>query len=317
METRNFLYSSKCKIFFLLLISLGMGSCQSMKTREEATPTAPTATATKAPEAPPKVGLDSSPLPSTFPAAAEHQREVPSSAAVFAPKVGLILGPGSARAYAHVGVVQELAKAKLPITHVVGLEMGALVGAIFASKAQPFDVEWQMFKLKDFKSVGVLLQGVFQNQKTEDFKLPFACPAFNLTKQQNFMMNKGVVTQMLPYCLPYPPLLKPFNQNVAGLTEMKAAVDYLKSKGANYIVYVHILNSKAGVITGSLEGESNVLWSLAAQTLSKQWPGVDYVISVPVQDFDLLNFDQRRQIMQRGIDVGQTAAAQIARKLGL
>jgi NTE family protein len=316
MEIRNFSYFLKFNFFLLALLGFLLGSCQSIKTRNQVLSESE---ATTPPSNRPDLSKSNLGLPvsSATPTFSEPEREVPSAKAALAPKIGLILGPGSARAYAHVGVVQELAKAKLPITHVIGLEMGALVGAIYASKAQPFDVEWQMFKLKDFNSVGPLLQGVFQTQKVEDFKIPFACPAFNLEKQQNFMMNKGVVTQMLPYCLPYPPLMKPYNQNVAGLTEMKAVIDYLKSKGANYIVYVNILKSKGGVITGSLEDESNVLWSLASQNLSKQWTGVDYVISVPVQDFDLLNFEQRRQMMQKGIEVGQGAASRIARKLGL
>ncbi len=331
MATKNFLFFSKCSnfVYTALLVaafSFGLSACESIQTRDQikSQPAVKKAgvSSSEVPEAL-RPNLDSSPTPpinsSTTSSSTpiENEKETPSSSAALAPKIGLILGPGAARAYAHVGVVEELAKARLPITHVVGIEMGALVGAIYASKAQPFDVEWQMFKLKDFKSTQPLIQGVFQNQKTEDLKLPFACPAYNMQKQQNFMMNKGLVSQMLPYCLAYPPSLKPYNQNVAGVTELKAAIDYLKAKGANYIVYVHVLNAKAGVLTGGIDDEANVYWNLVAQSLSKQWQSVDYVISVPVQDFDLANFDQRRQILQKGLEAGQSAASQIARRLGL
>lgn len=247
----------------------------------------------------------------------EGTREQSNLGAANVPKIGLILGPGAVRAYAHVGVVQELAKAKLPIVSVVGIETGALVASIFAAKGQAFDAEWQMFKLKDFRSMGNFLSSIFQNQKVEDFKVSFACPSFNLQKQQNFMMNKGQVSQMLPYCLSYPPLLRPYNKNVAGVTELKAAAEYLRSKGANYIIYVHVLNGTAGLLTKGVDEDLNVSWNTVAQALSRQWPSVDYVISVSVQDIDLINFDQRRVLLQRGLDAGQNAAAQIARRLGL
>lgn len=329
METKSFSFISKFSISislsFLMLTAITLSSCQSVMTRDQikSQPPAKKSTSVNASSEIPEAlrpSTDSSvngASPSVQTPTPEPEKETPSSSAALAPKIGIILGPGATRAYAHVGVVQELAKARLPITHVVGMEMGALVGAIYAAKGQPFDVEWQMFKLKDLKSPGPLVQSVFQNQKTEDLKISFACPAYNIQKQQNFMMNKGLVTQMLPYCLPYPPLMKPYSQNVAGVTELKAAVDYLKAKGANYIVYVHILNSKNGVLTGDFNDDANIYWNLVSQNLSKQWQAVDYVISVPVQDFDLLNFDQRRQILQKGLEAGQTAASQIARRLGL
>ena len=61
----------------------------------------------------------------------------------------MILGPGGLRSYAHAGLLQEVAKAKIPIYWVGGLEMGALPASLFALKGQPFEAEWQMMKLKE------------------------------------------------------------------------------------------------------------------------------------------------------------------------
>ncbi|MEI7973267.1 MAG: hypothetical protein WCH11_02755, partial [Bdellovibrio sp.] len=51
-------------------------------------------------------------------------------------QLGLILGPGALRALAHVGFLQELSKAQVPVRGIVGLEMGALAGALMARKNQ-------------------------------------------------------------------------------------------------------------------------------------------------------------------------------------
>ncbi|MCC6160058.1 MAG: patatin-like phospholipase family protein [Deltaproteobacteria bacterium] len=50
-------------------------------------------------------------------------------------RVGLALGGGAARGLAHLGVVETLCAAGIPVQVVAGTSMGALVGAMFAQKA--------------------------------------------------------------------------------------------------------------------------------------------------------------------------------------
>ena len=45
-------------------------------------------------------------------------------------KLGLVLGAGSARGLAHIGVIQALLEAKIPIDLVVGSSMGAALIAL-------------------------------------------------------------------------------------------------------------------------------------------------------------------------------------------
>lgn len=48
------------------------------------------------------------------------------------PKVGLALGSGGARGLAHLGVIQALEEADVPIDYIAGTSMGAIVGAMYA-----------------------------------------------------------------------------------------------------------------------------------------------------------------------------------------
>lgn len=69
-----------------------------------------------------------------LPLAATAQGEGPSSAATGdRPTVGLVLGGGGARGLAHVGVLQVLEEAHVPIDLVVGTSMGAVVGGLYAA----------------------------------------------------------------------------------------------------------------------------------------------------------------------------------------
>lgn len=251
------------------------------------------------------------------------------------PKIGIIFGPGGARAYGHIGLIQNLTRMKIPVFATVGIEWGAPVAALFASKGQVYDVEWQMFKLKDdimvkktllgggekVTDIGALrgfLQNAFGGQKTEGFRHPFACPAYNIAKNQVYMMSRGSVEQMMPYCMPYPPLFKPFNRNVSGIRELKMASDFLRAQGANYIVMVNVLGRDGGrkSLIGDQDSTDSVIWSEVASHYSRPQPGVDAIINIDLDQYALNDFDKKREIMQKGSEVSQKPLAAWAKKLG-
>lgn len=48
-------------------------------------------------------------------------------------KLGLALGSGGARGWAHIGVIRALERAGIPIDYIAGTSIGAFVGAIYAA----------------------------------------------------------------------------------------------------------------------------------------------------------------------------------------
>ncbi len=250
----------------------------------------------------------------------------PQAASALTPKVGLILGPGVLRSFAHVGVVQEFAKQKMPIHSIGGIEMGALVAAIYANKGLPYDVEWQMMKLKesdlvqkgllssqvksgDVRALREFISTALSSAKAENSKVPFVCPSLNMDRQQVFMMNRGAFVDMLSFCLAAPPLFKAHQQSVAALQSLRAVADNLRSRGANFIVYVDVLQGPLRL--GDADLEARILWSLTGESLSRREKSVDYVLNVPLKDFDLLDFNRRREMIQRGQQAAQEAVPQI------
>lgn len=250
------------------------------------------------------------------------------------PKIGLILGPGGARAYGHIGALQNLVRLKVPVYATVGIEWGAPVAALLSSKGQVYDVEWQMFKLKDEELAKKSLigsntkgndvtqlrdffQSAFGHQRVEEFRHPFACPAYNIAKNQVYMMSRGQVEQLLPYCLPYPPLFKPYNRNVSAVRELKMAADYLRSQGANYIVLVNVLGKDGGkrALVKDTDSAEAVMWSEIGSYYAKPPAGVDAVIPVEL-DYPVTEFEKRREIMQKGAELSKKPIETWARKLG-
>lgn len=57
------------------------------------------------------------------------------------PRVGLVLGGGGARGAAHIGVLRELERQRIPIDAIAGTSMGAVVGSLYASGKTPDELE--------------------------------------------------------------------------------------------------------------------------------------------------------------------------------
>lgn len=57
------------------------------------------------------------------------------------PKVGLALSGGGARGAAHIGVIRELERQRIPIDYIAGTSMGAIIGAMYASGISIDEIE--------------------------------------------------------------------------------------------------------------------------------------------------------------------------------
>jgi NTE family protein len=57
------------------------------------------------------------------------------------PRIGLVLGGGGARGAAHIGVLKELERLRVPVDAIVGTSMGAAVGGLYASGMTVVELE--------------------------------------------------------------------------------------------------------------------------------------------------------------------------------
>ena len=57
------------------------------------------------------------------------------------PRIGLVLGGGGARGAAHIGVLKELERLRIPVDAIAGTSMGAIVGGLYATGVNAGDLE--------------------------------------------------------------------------------------------------------------------------------------------------------------------------------
>lgn len=74
-------------------------------------------------------------------ALAQESTQCPEPTAIENPRVGLVLGGGGARGAAHIGVLKELERMRIPIHAVAGTSMGAIVGGLYASGMTSTELE--------------------------------------------------------------------------------------------------------------------------------------------------------------------------------
>lgn len=275
--------------------------------------------------------FESSPVPDSGEAT-----PIPVPQTVRIPKVGLIFGPGAARVYAQIGVLQEMQREKIPIVAVGGIEWGSVVAALYANKGLANEVEWQLSKLKaedivprsfiggrsgpvSVAAANDFMRSSLGSARVESSKLPFACAAHNLSRNQVVLMNRGSYSQLLPFCLAYPPVFQPWQGNISAMRDVKMLADHLRARGATTIVLVNVLGAPdpQRPVTGDVASAEAVLWNEISGFYAKPMAGVDHVLSIPLGRVSLTSFSDWRDIQQTGAEKGAPLVKQLARRLGL
>jgi NTE family protein len=111
--------------------------------------------------------------------------------------LGIVLGGGGARAFAHLGVLEELLHAGVVIDRVGGVSMGAFIGGLLACGHDGAAIdaccyeEWvRRNPINDYtlprsslikgKKAKAMLERVFGDVRIEELQLPFYCASVNL-----------------------------------------------------------------------------------------------------------------------------------------
>lgn len=304
--------------------------------------TSPTRSKPHSKEATPTVSADGAVVPSTDTGGSTplEPSEAPNDKNLDRPpfqegakrRLAVILGPGGARAYAHIGFLRELQRQKIEPEFVAGIEWSALPAALYAFKGYPNEAEWQMFKLDESswfrrqflpgetRSVGsdVIqpeLDKIFGNSSVQNFKIKFVCPSWNMAKSQTYLMNRGAAKSLMPFCLPHPPLFKPHQNSVAALYDIRALVDHLRGQGATHVLYINLLEGVGPIHFGE-DLAANALWSGHLSTLQRRQSGIDEVISIPLSDFSMRSFDRKKEIVSAGQKRVEKALSRWIEKMG-
>ena len=93
------------------------------------------------------------------------------------PRIAVVLGGGTAKGFAHIGVIDELEKMGMPIDLVTGTSMGAIIGSLYAAGYSPAELQ-QIVEREDWggffrNPTDRRLQRLYEKQQEQRFTITF------------------------------------------------------------------------------------------------------------------------------------------------
>jgi NTE family protein len=186
-------------------------------------------------------------------------------------RVGIVLGAGSMRGYAHIGVLRQLEHRGVPVDYLAGTSIGAAVGAFRAAGYPPEQIREIMdresrnlFRLTiPWKSLCSSLRHITDalgdGRRIEDFPVPLALVAADLITQRQIVFRRGLVSVAVRASTAIPGLypaerVGPYILVDGGLVN-PVPTDVASAMGADKVVAVR-LGSGASPVDSHLEAMS-------------------------------------------------------------
>ncbi len=182
------------------------------------------------------------------------------------PRIGLVLGSGSARGWAHIGVIRALEEHGICPDVVCGSSIGALVGASYVS-GQLDELEawvhtltfWDVVKLLDIRLSGGLIEGAnlmasmskqFEGRTIESLPRPFTAVATDLDSGREVWLQKGDLPSAVRASIALPGLFSPAHLDgqwlVDGGITNPVPVSAARAMGAELIIAVNLNDDLLG-----------------------------------------------------------------------
>ena len=237
---------------------------------------------------------------------------------VKAAQFGIIFSGGGVRTWAYVNILKEIQKYKLPVTSVVGIEWGAIVAGVYAQNVSANEVEWELSKFKGIDDWSNYIKKIFEKKSTAALKIPFGCMSLNLKNQTSYVLNKGQLDALIPYCISAPGMLKPFSDSIASMSDVAGAVQFLKASGATKIILLNVNPARNGKpLSQSLQSLENQFWIQSNSVLTKKNNGIDEVIDIDISAAITADkFDQRRDVLNSSLPQAKDQLKKMASKYG-
>jgi NTE family protein len=192
-------------------------------------------------------------------------------------RIGLALGGGAARGFAHIGVIKALEAQGIVPDIVVGTSAGSVVGALYAAGSNGFELQRTAMDMDEaaisdwampfFSKVSGVLKGdalqdyvnkAVRNVPIERLKIPFGAVATDLNTGKPILFRRGNTGQAVRASSAVPSVFQPVkigtHTYVDGGLVAPVPVKFAKEMGADFIIAVNIsTQTEAQAAASSLE----------------------------------------------------------------
>lgn len=213
-------------------------------------------------------------------------------------KVGLALGAGSARGWAHIGVIHALADLGIRVDYIAGTSMGSLVGAFMAAGKIDalrsialeldwkhiiffFDVVFPKSGLIDGRKITELIGSHVGDIHMDQLNIPFRSVATDLVTSNEVVLHSGDLIEAVRASISLPGIFTPVEKDAMVLADggmvNPLPVSVVRDMGADFVIAVDLnhniqekkrtIRSNSGVHNN--RDEKSRLWKLLEQQIKK------------------------------------------------
>ena len=246
-------------------------------------------------------------------------------------KIGLALGGGAAKGFAHIGVIKMLEANGFTPTVVAGTSAGSVVGALYASGMNAFELQEKAVALDEAKIRDLQLSsgGLILGQKLEDYvneqvqrkpleqlSKPFVAVATRLEDGKRTVFARGNTGQAVRASSSIPGVFQSVTIGqyhfVDGGITSPVPVDAARQLGADVVIAVDISSKARGRVPDGMLGTLGQTIAIMGQKLGQaELARADIVIRPQVLDMGSADFTQRAQAILEGEKAALAAMPQI------
>ena len=237
-------------------------------------------------------------------------------------KVGLALGAGSAKGFAHIGVLQEFEKNHIPIDMIAGSSMGAIIGAIYAVGTD-LDLLQRFIRTINVREYLDLINpvtgglGLVRGDRVEELirvlthdkdfsqtRIPFLCVAVDAAEGRLAVLDQGKLHKSVRASMSIPGIFTPAEVNgrmyVDGGVIDRVPCHVLKDAGMDVVIGVDV-----GYRGGGFDLSSSNPYQQINHTLDiMQWE----ITKLRMSDADILLLPQVRELVKGRISLAGSDA---------
>ena len=252
-------------------------------------------------------------------------------------KWALVLGGGSVRGMAHLGVLQVLTQAGLKPDLVVGVSAGSVAGGLYSAGVSlermyevARDVAWRKMArlvrprlgMLDISPLGRMVGRLTNDARIEDMPLPFVAVATDILVGQLVPFTQGPLVDAILASCAVPGVVCPVESNgrllVDGGVLNDLPVGLARQMGVDTVVAVNLLpppKLAAERPTNMLE-----MWSLAFYTLTRltrveEGREADVHILPDIADASFIDFRQVDMLVRKGREAAEASLPAIQEAL--
>ena len=271
----------------------------------------------------------------TTPARPDAGTQPPLSSSAPPIRIGIALGGGAAKGFAHIGVIKMLEANGFAPAVVSGTSAGSVVGALYASGMNAFEMQEKAVALDEAKIRDLQLSsgGLVLGQKLEDYvneqvrrkpleqmTKPFVVVATRLEDGERTVFARGNTGQAVRASSSVPGVFQPVTIGkyhfVDGGIVSPVPVDAARQLGADIVIAVDISNKARGQTPGDMLGTLGQSIAIMGQKLGQaELARADVIIRPQVLDIGSADFSQRTNAILEGEKAALAVMPQIRERV--